>query len=251
MESTNQNKFSGQIVVVTGGTRGIGKAISKAFLDAGAHVCASYHSNDAAAQAFKASCGTDANRLSLYKFDVSKGDQVEKFYETFDESFPKIDVLVNSAGIRKDAIVGMLSEEDWDQVMDINLKGCFLMSKFAVQRMSSKRYGRIVNITSPSGSKGFPGQGNYSASKAGMVGFTRSLCQEVAKRKITVNCVSPGFIDTELLHDLPDQMADEYRKMVPLKRFGSPEEVSSGVLYLSSPEASYVTGTTLEITGGL
>jgi len=244
-------EFTGQYVIVTGGTRGIGQAISKAFLAAGAHVAATYHSNEESAQAFKASCGSDAQRLSMYKFDVSKSAEVEKFYNTLDEAYPQIDVLVNSAGIRKDAIVGMLSEEDWDAVMDINLKGCFLMSKYAVQRMSRNRFGRIINITSPSGKMGFQGQGNYSASKAGMVGFTRSLCQEVAKRKITVNCVSPGFIDTELLHDLPDAMVAEYRNMIPLKRFGAPEEVSSGVLYLASKAASYVTGTTLEITGGL
>ncbi len=243
--------FKGQHIIVTGGTRGIGKAISKAFLEKGAIVSATYCSNQKAAEDFKLECGSLSENISLFKFDVSSGKEVEKFYEDYDILFPKVDVLVNSAGIRKDAIVGMLTEEDWDFVMDINLKGCFLMSKFAVQRMSGKRFGRIINITSPSGKMGFPGQGNYAASKAGMVGLTRSLCQEVAKRNITVNCVSPGFIDTELLHDLPDKMADEYRRMVPLKRFGAPEEVSSGVLFLASKEASYVTGTTLEITGGL
>ncbi len=244
-------KFKDQHVIVTGGTRGIGCAISKAFLKEGASVTATYNSNSEAAEIFKASCGTDASRLSLFKFDVSKGAEVEKFYEQYDALHSKVDVLINSAGIRKDAIVGMMSEEDWDAVMDINLKGCFLMSKFAVHRMSSARYGRIINITSPSGKMGFQGQGNYSASKAGMVGFTRSLCQEVAKRKITVNCVSPGFIETELIQDLPDAMVDEYRKMIPVKRFGTPDEVSSGVLYLASQDASYVTGTVLEITGGL
>lgn len=243
--------FKDQCVIVTGGTRGIGKAISQAFLNAGAFVTANYHSNQKAAEDFKASLGAGSERLTLFKFDVSKAAEVEQFFLDYDRKFSKIDVLVNSAGVRKDAIVGMMSEEDWDLVLDINLKGCFLMSKFAVQRMSSKRYGRIVNITSPSGKMGFPGQGNYSASKAGMVGFTRSLSQEVAKRKITVNCVSPGFIETELLSDLPEQLAMEYKNMVPMKRFGLPTEVSSGVLYLASAEASYITGSTLEIAGGL
>ena len=244
-------EFIDQTIIVTGGTRGIGQSISRAFLEAGANVCATYSSNDEAASEFKQSCGRYAEKLSLYKFDVSRGSQVEEFYRQFDENFSKIDILINSAGIRKDAIVGMLSEEDWDSVLDINLKGCFLMSKFAVQRMSRNRYGRIINITSPSGKMGFQGQGNYSASKAGMVGLTRSLCQEVAKRNITVNCVSPGFIATELLVDLSDQMADQYRKMVPLKRFGTTDEVAHGVLFLASPKSSYITGTTLEITGGL
>lgn len=244
-------EFKGQHVIVTGGTRGIGKSISQAFLAAGATVVANYHSNQKAAEEFKASCGPASERLHLYKFDVSKSIEVERFFAAYDQLFPKLDVLVNSAGIRKDAIAAMMSEEDWDSVLDINLKGCFLMSKFAVQRMSSNRYGRIINITSPSGKMGFPGQGNYAASKAGMVGFTRSLCQEVAKRKITVNCVSPGFIETDLLSDLPEQLASEYKNMVPMKRFGSPDEVSSGVLYLASTAASYVTGSTLEISGGL
>lgn len=244
-------RFKDQTVIVTGGTRGIGRAISKSFLEEGALVLATYASNNQAAEEFKESCGSLSENLHLYKFDVSSGSEVEQFYNKLDDQELTPTILVNSAGIRKDAIVGMLSEEDWDRVMDINLKGCFLMSKFAVQRMSRKRYGRIINITSPSGKLGFQGQGNYSASKAGMVGFTKALCQEVAKRKITVNCVSPGFIDTELLQDLSDEMASEYKKIVPLKRFGTTSEVSSGVLYLASPEASYITGTTLEISGGL
>jgi len=244
-------EFKDQHVIVTGGTRGIGRAISEAFLKAGATVSANYQSNQKAAEEFKESLGAQGERLFLHKFDVSKLDQVENFFTIYDKKFPKVDVLVNSAGIRKDSIVGMMSEEDWDKVLDVNLKGCFLMSKFAVQRMSGQRYGRIINITSPSGRLGFAGQGNYAASKAGMIGFTRSLSQEVAKRKITVNCVSPGFIDTELLSDLPETLANEYKNMVPMKRFGTPDEVSAGVMYLASTGAAYVTGSTLEISGGL
>ncbi|MCB0421362.1 MAG: 3-oxoacyl-ACP reductase FabG [Bdellovibrionales bacterium] len=242
-------RFKDQYVIITGGTRGIGKSISEAFLSEGAHVLATYTRNQEAAEAFKASCASD--RLSLYQFDVSKYNEVEEFFQKLDAQDIEVSILINSAGVRKDAIVGMMSEEDWDSVLDINLKGCFIMSKMAVQRMSRKRYGRIINITSPSGKLGFQGQGNYAASKAGMIGFTRSLCKEVAKRKITVNCVSPGFIDTELLHDLNDQQAKEYQMMVPLQRFGEAREVASGVLYLASAEASYITGTTLEISGGL
>ena len=141
--------------------------------------------------------------------------------------------------------------DDWDDVLRANLTGGYVMAKFAVQNMMRQRYGRILFTTSPAGRFGFEGQGNYSASKAGQVGLMRSLCKEVAKRKITVNCVSPGFIATELLDDLPDALRDEYRKSVPAKRFGTPEEVASAVLYLASAEASYITGATLDITGGL
>ena len=160
-------------------------------------------------------------------------------------------VLVANSGIRRDGILATMSPGDWDDVLRANLTGGYVMAKFAVQNMMRQRYGRILFTTSPAGRFGFEGQGNYSASKAGQVGLMRSLCKEVAKRKITVNCVSPGFIATELLDDLPDALRDEYRKSVPAKRFGTPEEVASAVLYLASAEASYITGATLDITGGL
>jgi 3-oxoacyl-[acyl-carrier protein] reductase len=243
--------FSGQTVIVTGGTRGIGAAISSAFLGAGATVVATYAGNHPAAQAFAAAESGAGARLHLRSFDVGDYAAAEEFYRWFDTSFPSLDVLVNNAGIRRDGVVGMLPREDWDAVLRTNLTGTFSMSKFAVLRMLSNRYGRIVSITSPSGRYGFEGQANYAASKAGQVAFTRSLSKEVAKRRITVNCVSPGFIDTEFIGALPPEQLKAYQNSVPLKRFGTPAEVAHAVLFLASREASYITGALLEVSGGL
>lgn len=239
--------FKDQRVIVTGGTRGIGAGITRAFLAAGAHVTATYTSNAAAAEAFRAECDV-GERLALAAFDVSDVDAVDAFYAGL--SAP-LQVLVNNAGIRKDQIVGMLPAADWRRVMEVNLDGTFYMSKGAVKAMSRQRYGRIVNITSPSGELGFPGQANYAASKAGQVAMARSLAKEVARRNITVNCVSPGFIDTELLADLSEEHKKGFLGMVPMQRFGTPSEVAHAVLFLASKEASYITGSTVHVTGGI
>ena len=188
------------------------------------------------------------DQLALAEFDVSNYGQVERFFEALPGT-PQ--VLVNNAGIRRDQIVGMLPEADWRRVLEVNLDGAFYMSKMAVRAMSRARYGRIVNITSPSGELGFAGQANYAASKAGQVAIAKTLAKEVAKRKITVNCVSPGFIDTELLADLSEDHKRGFLDMVPMKRFGTVEEVAHAVLFLASAEASYVTGTVLSVTGGI
>ena len=243
--------FTGQTAIVSGGTRGIGAAITRAFLHAGATVHATYAGNDTAAAAFHGSCAEFAERLTLHKFDVGDYPAVEQFYKTLEAAGTKIDVLVNNAGIRRDGVVGMLAREDWQKVLDTNLGGTYSMSKFAVQLMMRSRYGRIISITSPSGKLGFEGQANYAAAKAGQVAFTRSLCKEVAKRGITVNCVSPGFIETDFIADLTPETATAYRNMVPMKRFGKAEEVANAVLFLAAKDAAYITGATLEITGGL
>jgi len=159
--------------------------------------------------------------------------------------------VVNNAGLRRDAALALMPEEDWRRVIDVNLTGAWLVCKRAVRMMGPARYGRIVNVTSPSGREGFAGQSNYAASKAGLVALTRSLSKEVARRNITVNAISPGFIDTELIADLPENQAAAYRDGVPLKRFGRAEEVAHAILFLSARESAYITGATLEITGGL
>jgi len=243
--------FAGQTAIVTGGTRGIGRGVAEAFLRAGARVIATYASNEAAAEAFMAANAEHAARIDCRKFDVADYAACEAFYKSLEGAYESVEILVNNSGIRKDSIVGMMPEADWRRVIDVNLTGVFNMCKFAVQAMSGRRYGRIVNVTSPSVKYGFEGQANYAASKAGMVALTRSLSKEVAKRKITVNCVSPGFIDTDFIRDLPEDLAKRYKDSVPMKRFGTVEEVAACVLFLASKEASYVTGATLEVTGGL
>ncbi|MFA4945878.1 MAG: 3-oxoacyl-ACP reductase FabG [Lentisphaeria bacterium] len=244
--------FAGQTVIVTGGTRGIGRAIVLAFLHAGAaKVMATYAGNEAAAEALKLAAGEAAARLELTCFDVADYAAVEAFYKRLLDRGEKLHVLVNNAGIRRDSVLGMMSPGDWQSVIATNLNGTYNMSKFAVMLMSGERYGRIIAITSPSGKFGFAGQANYAAAKAGQAALTRSLSKEVAKRGITVNCVSPGFIETDLIADLPPEQAAEYRRGVPLQRFGRPEEVAYAVLFLASREAAYITGETLEVTGGL
>ena len=242
-------RFSKRHVVVSGGTRGIGAALTRAFLAEGAVVHATYRSDARSAEALRAALGEHAERLHLAAVDVADAGAVEAFWRGLEET--PVAVLVNNAGIRRDALLPLLSEADWSAVLETNLGGGYRMTKHAVRNMLRERYGRVVFVTSPAGRVGFEGQGNYAASKAGQVGLARALCKEVARKGITVNCVSPGFVATELLADLDEATAKAYRASVPMRRFGTPEEVASAVLYLASPEASYVSGATLEVTGGL
>ena len=242
--------FGGQTVIVTGGTRGIGAAVSRAFYDAGAQVLAIYGGNHQRAEAFVTDF-TDRERMAAHCVDVSDYAAVESFFRELEGTDGSLQVLVNNAGIRRDAVVGMLPLQDWQAVLDTNLGGTYAMSKFAVQAMMTNRYGRIINMTSPSGRMGFAGQANYAASKAGQVAFAKSLAKEVAKRKITVNCVSPGFVDTEFIGELSPEQLKAYRNSVPMKRFAQPQEIAQAVLFLASEEAAYITGTVLEISGGL
>ena len=241
--------FKGQTAIVTGGTRGIGRSIVEGFLKAGARIIIA--SNEAATEQFNQDNSEFAENIDIQMCDVAKYEDVEKFFEYVDKKYEGFEILVNNAGIRKDAVLAMMKESDWHDVLDVNLSGVFYMCKFAVMSLMRKRYGRIISITSPSGKYGFEGQANYAASKAGLVALTRSLSKEVARRGITANCVSPGFIATELIQDLPQELRDTYVSQVPFKRFGKPEEVAACVLFLASKEASYVSGSTLEVTGGL
>lgn len=242
-------EYKDYTVVVSGGIKGIGKAISEAFLQSGARVIATYSSSDAIAEEFKNKWA--GYPLELAKFDVSDYKQVEAFFGKLDKDYDSLEVLVNNAGIRKDNVVGLLSSEDWNSVLAVNLTGTYNMSKFALLKMMQNRYGRIINITSPSGKMGFAGQSNYAAAKAGQVAFAKSLSKEAARRSITVNSVSPGFIDTDFIADLPEELRNEYKAQVPVKRFGKPEDVANAILFLAARESSYITGTVLEVTGGL
>lgn len=240
-------KFKDQVVIVTGGTRGIGRGISEAFLNEGAAVIATYAGNEKAAMEFK----EKHPHVTVAKCDVRDENAIINFFSEVEREFSTVHVLVNNSGIRKDNLTASMTLNEWNDVLDTNLTGTFLMSKHAVLSMMKSRYGRIVNISSVGGTLGLPGQANYAASKAGQIAISKTLSKEVAKRGITVNNVCPGFIDTELLADLPDEQKKEYTKTVPMKRFGKVEEVAAAVLFLASKEASYITGASLEITGGL
>jgi 3-oxoacyl-[acyl-carrier protein] reductase len=243
--------FKDQTVIVTGGTRGIGKGVSEAFLQAGAKVIATYRSDANAAQDFLESEEQYEDRLTIRQFDVSEHNEVVAFFRYVEENFDHFEILINNSGIRRDSVVGMMAVDDWNDVIKTNLTGTYHMSKIAVQHLMRQKYGRIINITSPISRFGFPGQANYAASKAGQEAFTRSLSKEVASRNITVNCVSPGFIDTDFIADLPDDQKQQYLSQVPVKRFGTVEEVARAVLFLADRDSAYVNGSVLEITGGL
>lgn len=243
--------FKNQTVIVSGATRGIGRAIAESFLGAGAQVIGIYASDTVAATSFLEDNRQHASQIELVQCNIAKEEEVKALFLMVEEKYRSLDVLVNNAGIRRDAVLALMQKEKWQQVIDTNLTGTFLMSQQAVLLMMQRKYGRIINITSPVAHLGFAGQTNYAASKAGQVALTKSLAKEVAKKKITVNCLSPGFISTDLLQDLSHEQLSSYKKMVPMKRFGTPEEIAHGVLFLASRGAAYITGTILEITGGL
>lgn len=239
--------FKDQVAIVTGGTRGIGRGVTLALLDGGATVYATYARNDEAANAFKNEHPQYGERLKLAKFDVTDGNAVKAFFETLES----VDILVNNSGIRKDNMLALMPDEEWSSVLDTNLGGTFLMSKHVIPLMMKKRYGRIINMSSIGGRLGLAGQANYAASKAGQEALARVLSKELGKRGITVNNILPGFIETELISDLPDEQVKEYKKQVPLKRFGTVKEVAAAVCFLASKDAGYITGASLEVTGGL
>ncbi len=243
--------FKNEIVIVTGGTRGIGKSITIEFLKAGAKVYATYANNDQAANNFKEEMNLYGDSLELAKFDVSKQTECESFFKKLEDNKIQAHILINNSGIRKDSLSITMSESDWDSVIDINLKGSFNMAKFAAAHFLKNRYGRIINMSSIGGQLGLSGQANYAASKAGQIAFSKVMSKELAKKNITVNNIAPGFIETELIADLPEEQIKEYKKQVPMKRFGKPEEVAHAVMFLASHQASYITGATLEISGGL
>nr|MBF0221187.1 3-oxoacyl-ACP reductase FabG [Desulfobulbaceae bacterium] len=242
--------FSGQIAVVTGATKGIGLAVTQALLEAGATVVGVYGSDTVAAGMVAKDLDV-GDRLQLFQCDVSDYAQVTQLYQKIEDQYESIDILISNAGIRRDSVLAMMPYEDWQRVIDVNLTGSYSMAKHAVMLMMKKKYGRIIFVTSPMSYLGFAGQANYSASKAGQIGMMRSLSKETAKRKITVNCISPGFIETDLIANLNDEQIKQYQKMVPLKRFGRPREVADAVLFLAGKNSAYITGSVLEINGGI
>lgn len=247
---TLQVDLSGQNAIVTGASRGLGKAMAVAIAGSGAHVTCVAR-NEEKLQATVAEIEAAGGKASLAVCDVSNRESVDKVVDDVVEKFEKLDILVNNAGITRDNLLPRMSDDEWDDVISTNLRSAFLMSRAASRYMMRARYGRIINITSVSGLIGNPGQTNYSASKAGLIGLTRSLSRELAGRKVTINAVAPGFIESDMTAALGDMVKDEAKKRIPAKRLGTAEEVAAGVLFLASPAASYITGQVLTIDGGM
>lgn len=244
--------FSNQNIIVTGGTRGIGAAITKAFLQAGAlHVTATYNKNHQAAENFLTSLGEDADRVNLIAFDISRPASIFQFFEEYERRHQALHVLVNNSGIRKDQMLPLMPIGDLEEVHKVNLHAPFYMCQRASQMMMSNRYGRIVNISSISAHKHLAGQAAYASSKAALEAMSSILAKEVGKKGITVNCLAPGFIETEMLEGLTPDLVKDYKREIPLRRFGRPEEVAFAVLFLASQQNNYMTGSTLTLSGGL
>jgi len=246
--------LDGKRAIVTGISKsggGLGRAIALALAGAGADVAVAGHSSLAAAEAAAGEVAALGRRSLAAQCDVSSAADVEKFVGQVLTSWGGLDIVVNNAGTTRDSLLLRMSEEDWDTVLDGNLKGTFLMTRAALKPMVKARRGKIVNITSVMGLIANPGQANYSASKAGLIGFTRTAAKEVASRNIQVNAVAPGFVETALTSKITEEQMRSIRENIPAGRFGTPEDVAQAVLFLCSPAADYITGQTLTVDGGL
>ena len=243
--------LEGKVAVVTGASRGIGRAIAAELAREGARVVVNYAKDAAGAQAVVAEIVAAGGTACALQADVSDYKSAEGLIKAALDRYGGLDILVNNAGTTRDMIMMMMPEADWDLVIQTNLKSAFNCSKAAVKTMLRKRAGRIINITSVSGIAGNAGQTNYSASKAGLIGLTRSLAREVGARNITVNAVAPGFVPTALTNGLPQELKDASLKSIPLGRWGTPEDVAYAVAFLAAPQAGYITGQVLSVDGGL
>ena len=243
-------EFADQVALVTGASRGIGRQIALKLSSHGAAVILadlSQEDNETVAESIREQGG----KALAVQMDVGDPDQVESALARAEEDFERVDVLVNNAGITRDNLLLRMKEEQWRQVLNVNLDGAFYVTRKVVAGMVRRRYGRVVNIASVVGQMGNPGQANYVASKAGIIGLTKALAREVASRNITVNAIAPGFIETDMTANLKEQVRDQLKASVPLKRLGTVEDVTYGVLFLASKEAGYITGHVLNINGGM
>ncbi len=244
-------EFSNQVALITGGSRGIGKDIAKKLASRGAYVLVNYISNSQAAEETLGEIEQEGGKGRAVGFDVSDFDEVQRYVGELSGELGGIHILVNNAGIRNDGLLMRMGEEDWDRVMDINLKGAFNCTRAVSRGMFKNRYGRIINITSTAGEVGNPGQANYAASKAGVIGLTKATAKEFSTRGITVNAVSPGFVETDIIADLNEEMRKKYLEAIPLGRFGRVEDISNVVCFLVSEGASYITGEVIKVNGGI
>ena len=244
-------EFKEKRVIITGGTKGLGKAIALSFAREGAWVGINYSSDDKSASSAEAELKRLTTKFILLKADVSSGSGVRKMINNVLDQWEYVDILVNNAGVIRDKLLMFLDEKDWDRVLEVNLKGTYLCSRAIIKTMIARRFGRIINITSPSAITGRAGQTNYSASKGGIISFTKSLSKEMARLGITVNAVCPGIISTPMIENLDQETKSNLLHMIPMGKFGKPEDIASMVLFLASEKAGYITGQTLTVDGGL
>ena len=243
--------LAGKVALVTGGSRGIGQAICERLAASGAKVVINFVSNQAAAEAVAASIREKGGEASLARFDVAIASEVQEGLKNVQDSCGQVDILVNNAGITRDGLLATMKEEDWDRVIQTNLKGAYNCVKAVCRPMMKKRWGRIITVTSVIGFTGNAGQANYAAAKAGLVGLTKSVARELATRGITANAVAPGYIDTDMTRDLPETVKEKIMAEIPMQALGSIEDVANAVGYLASEEAGYVTGQVLHVNGGM
>ena len=240
-----------KVAIVTGGTRGIGRAIALKLADHGANIVINYRNSDKEAEELKAILEGKGVKVLTVKCDISNFEDSKNLMDKCKEVFGKIDILVNNAGITKDTLIMRMKEEDFDNVIDVNLKGTFNCAKHASAIMLKQRFGKIINMTSVVGIVGNAGQVNYAASKAGVIGLTKSLSKELGSRGITVNAVAPGFINTDMTASLSEKVKEEASKNIPLKRLGDPEDVANLVGFLASDASNYITGQVINVDGGM
>jgi 3-oxoacyl-[acyl-carrier protein] reductase len=243
--------LEGKVALVTGASRGIGRAIAISLAEAGADVAVNYAGNEQAAQETADAVRALGRQAITVRADVGDAEQVENMVKQVLDHFGKLDILVNNAGITRDNLLMRMKEEEFDQVINTNLKGVFNCMKAVTRPMMKQRYGRIINISSVVGAVGNPGQTNYVAAKAGVIGMTKSAAKELASRGITVNCVAPGFIETEMTAQLSEDNRNSLLNLIPLGRFGQPEDIARIVRVLASDDASYMTGQTIHVDGGM